>query len=76
MKFYYYTKTSNVISLLGKGKKIPNRAGYVEITEEQYNAYIDTLNSIEDRSGYTKKVTLYIDGTYDVEYVPVVEIEE
>lgn len=70
-KFYYVTKQDGIISSLGTGKKVPARAGYVEITEEQYNFYMNIINSIEDREGCTKKIVLYIDGSYDVEYTIV-----
>lgn len=72
MKYYYVTKVSNVISSLGSSKKVPNKVGYVEITKAQYDNYMDIINSIPERSGYIKKITLYIDGTYDVEYTEIV----
>lgn len=76
MKYYYVTKVSNVISSLGSSKKVPNKTGYVEITKEQYDNYMSIINSIPERAGYNRKITLYIDGTYDVEYTEIVDFIE
>lgn len=73
MKYYYQTTDEETIRLLGTGKKVPNRPGYVEITKAQYDAYMATLASIEPREGFHKIVTLYIDGSYTVEYIPWAE---
>ena len=73
MKYFYLTKNEKTIAVLGSGKKVPNKPGYHEISESQYNAYMNTLASIEDREGYEKLVTLYLDGTYDVHYKPIEE---
>lgn len=70
VKYYYQTTDEETIRLLGTGKKVPNRTGYYEITKEQYDAYMATLASIEERDGYYKIVTLYIDGSYTVNYIP------
>lgn len=73
--YKYYIKTNNnIITMLGKSKKIPS--GCTEISKADYDNYKSIIASIPSHSGYTKKVTFYIDGTYDVEYLPIVEIEE
>lgn len=74
MKKYYIKAKNGVIITLGSAKKVPSSA--TEITKAEYDNYMDILNGIEERVGYTKNVTLYIDGTYNVEYIPIVEIEE
>ena len=73
MKYYYQTTDEETIRHLGKSKKVPNRPGYYEITHAQYTAYMLILESIEDREGFIKIVTLYIDGSYTVNYTPIEE---
>lgn len=69
-KYFYQTIDEKTIKLLGTGRKVPNREGYYEITKEQYDAYMATLASVEERDGYYRIVTLYIDGSYTVNYIP------
>lgn len=47
-----------------------------EITRQEYNNYKSIIESIPDRDGYIKKVTLRKDGGYQVEYIPMVIVEE
>lgn len=73
--YRYYIKTNNnVIASLGRTSRLPNNV--TEITQAQYDNYKTILASIPNRAGYTKKVTLYVDGTYDVEYTEIVEVTE
>lgn len=72
---YYIRTNANVIIMLGKAKKVPNKEGYTEVTKAEYDEYMGILESIEEKAGYTKKVTLYIDGTFDVQYVPITEVD-
>ena len=37
--------------------------------KEEYENYKYIISSIEDREGYVKAITLYVNGTYDVEYI-------
>ena len=76
MKYFYFTKNESTIAVLGTGKKVPKKTGYHEITKVQYDSYMATLNSIEQREGYEAHITLYIDGTYEVEYVPIENVGE
>lgn len=70
---YYYKKTDGVIEFLGKSKKIPKNCE--EITMEDYEKYISVLSGIEDKEDCLKVVTLYVDFTFEVEYVPIEEEE-
>lgn len=74
MKYYIKVVNQNIIKSLGSSKRLPS--GATEITKEAFDNYKSILASIPARAGYTKKVTLYVDGTYEVEYVPIVEEEE
>lgn len=73
-RYYYKCKENNIITYLGKAKKIPSNC--VEITKEKYNEYKSIISSIPNRDGYDKNVTLYVDGTYTVEYIKIEEVDE
>ena len=75
MKIKCYIKVeNNVIKMLGMSSKVPWDC--TEIEKKQYDYYKSILASIPNKSGYTKKVTLYIDGKYDVDYTAIVEAIE
>ena len=67
MKYYYKIAFDNVIAFLGTSKKVPEQC--IEITKEQYINYVYILSGIIDKEGFIKVVKLYINGTYDVEYI-------
>lgn len=71
-KYYYkLDDDGKSIDVLGKSKILTKKC--IEITEQQYKEYNQTLSMIQDKEGYEKNVTLYVDGTYDVSYVEMGE---
>jgi len=66
---YYYKESNGVIQYIGKGKRVPKTC--VECTAEDYNRYYEITNSIPDKVGYETVLTLYVDFTYTVDYIPV-----
>ena len=66
-KYYYKSSDGKTIQYLGKSQSIPKTC--VQISKDEYDNYKSIINSIEDREGYAKAITLYVNGTYDVEYI-------
>lgn len=74
-KYYYMVLDSNdCITAIGTTYTLTREM--TEITRLEYNNYKDIIESIPDRDGYIKKVTLHKDGSYEVEYIPMIIVEE
>lgn len=74
-KYYYMTLDANeCITSVGTTYTLTREM--TEITRQEYNNYKVIIESIPDRDGYLKKVTLHIDGSYEVEYIPMVIVED
>lgn len=71
MKYFYKLNDDESIKALYKGSKVQKNC--IEITKEDYERYKEILASIEEKEGYQKLVTLYVDFTFEVEYIPVEE---
>lgn len=73
MKCYYKLNSDGTISSLHKADKIGKNG--VEITQEQFDEYLDIIHSVPDKEGYNPVIKLYVDGTCTVEYI-VSDIQE
>ena len=78
MPYYYYKvyEGIDVIKQLGVkyNGKIPKNS--TEITKDEYENYLAIIRSVPQKEGYTAKMTLHVDGTYEVEYIEIVPDED
>ena len=69
-KYYYNLNEDDIsIAVLGKSKILTKNC--IQISEQQYEEYNQILRSIPDKEGFEKRVTLYVDGTFDVSYAEI-----
>lgn len=75
VRYFYLSSDGVVIAYLGKGTLVPKNC--TEVTKADYDRYCDIRDNVEQRDGYICLVTLYVDFSFTVEYIPVEEeIEE
>lgn len=71
-KMYYFFKvTKDVINYRGCGTRLPKNM--TEVSKEDYDKYQSIIDNIEDKEGYVTVITMYIDFSYTVDYVPIEE---
>lgn len=74
MKYYIKINEKNIITAIGSSKKIP--ANSIQISKKEYDEYKAIMAAVPRKDGYKLIITLYVDKTCIVEYVPEVIPEE